>query len=139
LPLGYIQIEFEDQGWEIVVAKVLVVEDDQDLADVCSLVLATEGYETHIACNGIEAVKAIKDENADVVLLDVKMPLLDGLSVCKIVKENPATRQIPVIIMSASDMLLREARASRADAVIAKPFEIDTLIATVGRLAHAEF
>jgi CheY-like chemotaxis protein len=116
--------------------RVLVVDDDRDLADVYSLVLATEGYETGIANNGIEAVKAIRDDNADVVLLDIKMPLLDGLSVCKIVKEDPVTSMVPVIIMSASEMLLTEARHSRADAVIAKPFDITTLIDTVDRLTH---
>jgi CheY-like chemotaxis protein len=124
-------------GWEKILGKVLVVDDDRDLADVCSLVLATEGYETGIACNGIEAVEAINNENADVVLLDIKMPLLDGLSVCKMVKENPSTSRLPVIIMSASEMLLQEAGDVSADAVIAKPFDIDILIETVNRLAPA--
>jgi CheY-like chemotaxis protein len=127
---------FRGVGREGVLPKVLVVDDDRDLADVYSLVLATEGYETGIANNGIEAVKAIRDDNADVVLLDIKMPLLDGLSVCKIVKEDPVTSMVPVIIMSASEMLLTEARHSRADAVIAKPFDITTLIDTVDRLTH---
>jgi CheY-like chemotaxis protein len=123
---------------EKVLAKVLVVDDDRDMADVCTLVLAIEGYETGIASNGIDAIEAICDEKADVVLLDVKMPMLDGLAVCKIVKENPRTSTVPAIVMSASEMLLKEAKYARADAVIAKPFDIGILIDTVGRLTHAE-
>jgi CheY-like chemotaxis protein len=119
-------------------AKVLVVDDDRDLADVCSLVLATEGYETDIAFNGLEAIKAVKSDGPDVMLLDVTMPVLDGLSVCKIVKQDPETVEVPVIIMSASETLLRRALDVHADAVIAKPFDIDMLLETVGRFAPAQ-
>jgi len=83
-------------------------------------------------------VNTICDANADILLLDVKMPLLDGVSVCKIVKENPSTSTVPVIVMSASEVLLKEAENARADAVIAKPFDIGLLIDTVGRLTHAD-
>jgi DNA-binding response OmpR family regulator len=137
MPLTSLSFRSDGQGWELVVAKVLVVDDDYDLADVCSQVLATEGYETNIARNGMDAIIAVKDEKADVVLLDASMPLLDGLSVCKMVKQNPATVRMPVIIMSASETLLKKAVDARADAVIAKPFDIDMLLETVGRFVQA--
>jgi len=115
--------------------KVLVVDDDPDMAAICSLVLESEGYATDVASNGAEAYDTLTSEDVDVVLLDVMMPVLDGISVCKMVKRDPRMQDLPVIIMSASEMLREEAKKCCADAVIEKPFDIDVLLETVGRLA----
>jgi CheY-like chemotaxis protein len=115
--------------------KVLVVDDDPDLAAICSLVLESEGYATDVATNGVDACKALAADGVDVVLMDVMMPVLDGISVCKMVKRDPKTHDLPVIIMSASEGLRAEARKCSADAVLEKPFDIGLLIDTVGKLA----
>jgi len=117
--------------------KILVVDDDPDLVAICSLVLESEGYATDVATNGVEAYDTLTTDDVDVVLLDVMMPSLDGISVCKMVKDDPRTRDVPVILMSASAVLREEARKSCADAVLEKPFDIDVLLATVGRFAHS--
>jgi CheY-like chemotaxis protein len=115
--------------------KVLVVDDDPDLASICSLVLESEGYDTDVATNGVEAYCTLTSDDVDVVLLDVMMPSLDGITVCKMVKDDPRTRDVPVILMSASEIMREEAKKSRADAVLEKPFDIEVLLDTVGRFA----
>ena len=109
--------------------KVLVVDDDPDLVAICSLVLS-QGYSVECALNGVEAVDKVQKSDVDVMLLDVMMPALDGLSVCKMVKRDPRTKDLPVIIISASENL-REQDEAIADAVIPKPFDLDDLVSTV--------
>lgn len=115
--------------------NVLVVDDDPDMLAICSLVLESAGYAIHIAHNGYEAFERIASEKTDVVLMDAMMPVLDGLTVCKMVKRDPRTRNVPVIVMSASSSLRERARECQADAVIPKPFDIDRLLITVNQLA----
>ncbi len=116
--------------------KVLVVDDDPDLVVVCSLILENEGYSVEAAQNGCDAVDKLLNNNVDVVLLDVMMPSLDGLTVCRMVKESSHIKHTPVIIMSASEVLQQKGKAM-ADAVICKPFDIDHLVNTVSRFAPA--
>ena len=119
-------------------SKVLVVDDDPDLAAICSLVLESEGYATDVANNGADAYDALVADDVDVVLMDVMMPVLDGISVCKMVKRDPKMHGLPVIIMSASEVLRDEAKRCCADAVLEKPFDIDVLLNTVGRFASSD-
>src|SRR5438874_13555633 len=116
--------------------KVLVVDDDPDLLAICSLVLESEGYNIDVARNGCEAYEVLSNEGADVVLLDVMMPVLDGISVCKMVKRDPRMRDLPIIVMSASERLREEAEECCADAVLPKPFDIDNLVSTVNHFAN---
>lgn len=119
--------------------RILVVDDDPDLAALCSMLLESEGYDTDIATNGYEAYSAISnaisEDQPDVVLLDAMMPVLDGLTVCRMVKRDPDLKDIPIILMSASQRLCEEAHGS-ADAVISKPFDLDNLVNTVHHFAY---
>lgn len=117
--------------------KVLVVDDDPDLAAICSLILESEGYETTVATNGVEAYDKLSGTPVDAVLLDVMMPVMDGLTVCRMVKSDPKTEQLPVIVMSASEKLREQARVAHADAVISKPFNIDDLVLAVNSLVFS--
>ena len=116
--------------------KVLVVDDDPDLAAVCSLILQSEGFETTVANNGVEAYDKLTAVKVDAILLDVMMPIMDGLTVCRMVKADPRTEQVPVIVMSASEKLCEQARVANADAVISKPFNIDDLVLAVNSLVY---
>jgi CheY-like chemotaxis protein len=118
--------------------KVLVVDDDPDIVVVCSLVLESEGYDIGIARNGCEAFDKIMSGGADVVLLDAMMPVMDGITVCKMVKRDPEKKDLPVIIMSASQTMCERARDSRADAVLPKPFQLEELVATINKLLQAK-
>jgi CheY-like chemotaxis protein len=90
-----------------------------------------------LARNGCEAYDAIKKNGIDVVLLDAMMPVMDGLTVCRMVKRDEKTRDLPIIMMSASLRLCEEARNNCADAVISKPFDIDYLVSMVNHYAQA--
>lgn len=114
--------------------KILVVDDDPDMVAICSLVLESEGYEVDAARNGSEALGKLADDSIDVVLLDVMMPVLDGLTLCKMVKKDPRTKDLPVVLISASTAL-RERGRHCADAVLEKPFDIDYLVDTVNHFA----
>ncbi|HET9494846.1 MAG TPA: response regulator [Chloroflexia bacterium] len=118
--------------------KVLVVDDDPDLAAICSLILESEGYETAVATNGVEAYDKLSDTPVDAILLDVMMPVMDGLTVCRMVKSDPKTEKLPVIVMSASEKLREQARVAHADAVIPKPFNIDDLVLAVNSLVLSD-
>jgi CheY-like chemotaxis protein len=128
-------IAMEDGSRKMDMPKVLVVDDDPDMVAVCSLVLESEGYDISVARNGYEAYDRLTGQGADVMLIDVMMPVLDGLTVCKMVKRDPRTKDVPVIVMSASSRLCDQAESANADAVIPKPFDIDRLISTVNHFA----
>jgi len=106
-------------------ARVLVVDDDAGNRDVLSRRLQREGYAVVPAAGGSEALALMAREQVDVVLLDVLMPDLDGLAVLERIKANPATHDVPVIMISALDELSAIARCIEAGAVdyLPKPFE----------------
>jgi CheY-like chemotaxis protein/tRNA A-37 threonylcarbamoyl transferase component Bud32 len=106
-------------------ARVLVVDDDEGNRDVLGRRLQREGYAVVVAAGGHEALALMAQGPVDVVLLDVLMPDLDGLAVLKRLKADPATHDVPVIMISALDELSAIARCIEAGAVdyLPKPFE----------------
>jgi CheY-like chemotaxis protein len=114
---------------------LVVVDDEPSIREICVDVLRSEGYEVSTADNGREAVDLLARQRADLVLMDIMMPVLDGVTACKLIKENEQTRDIPVVIMSASTNL--HSRISElhcvASAVVPKPFDFDQLLDTVRR------
>jgi CheY-like chemotaxis protein len=106
-------------------ARVLVVDDEAGNRDLLARRLQREGYGVVTAAGGREALAKVIQEPMDVVLLDVMMPDLDGLAVLEALKADPATRDIPVIMISALDDLSSIARCIEAGAVdyLPKPFE----------------
>lgn len=80
--------------------KILLVEDDQDLQEMYETKFAMEGFEVVKAENGAEALNKVSSENPKIVLLDIVMPEVDGFQVLKDLKANPATKEIPVILLT---------------------------------------
>src|SRR6476469_5911123 len=117
-------------------AHVLVVDDEAMIREVCADVLSSEGYSVVTASNGREAVNELIAHPTNLVLMDIMMPVLDGLTACKELKEDARTSAIPVVLMSAASNL--QARAAEvhclADAIVSKPFDLDQLLYTVGQL-----
>jgi two-component system chemotaxis response regulator CheY len=116
-------------------AKVLVVDDDPSLRQTCSEILALEGYRVVEAANGRIAVQIALADPPRMVLMDVMMPIMDGIDACQALKTNRATAHIPIALMSAGENL-RHSQVARAcaDALVAKPFDLEQLLATVQRL-----
>ena len=115
--------------------RVLVVEDDADIRCFVTEALTWEGYEVQQVTNGYEALAVLSEWRADLVLLDLMMPELDGWGFRAEQLARDDLAGIPVVVMSAAWNPHREADKLQAAAVIPKPFELDRLLATVGRLA----
>ena len=113
--------------------KVLVVDDDPMLAEVCGIVLEQEGFSVDTATDGLEALRKVETGGVDLVLLDLMMPEMDGITLCRELRASPVTRRLPLIAMSASRSLLEQS-VQFADATVMKPFDIDHLANTVRSL-----
>jgi CheY-like chemotaxis protein len=111
------------------VTTVLLAEDDPHIRRVSEIALRRDGFEVTSVGDGTEALQLLEDRLFDLVLLDGMMPKLDGLEVCRRIKENPRTAGVPVIMLSARTQPLDEAagRAAGAIGYIRKPFDALTL------------
>jgi DNA-binding NtrC family response regulator len=108
--------------------RVLVVDDDKDFAESMGELIELEGHQTVLAYNGAEALKIFKQNNIDIILVDFKMPGLNGIeTLVEIRKLNPA---IPVVMMTAyaNTKLIKDARRYGAIEVLNKPFDINKLM-----------
>jgi CheY-like chemotaxis protein len=115
--------------------RVLVADDNASIRRILCLFLQNAGYETIEARNGKEALDGARSERADLLLLDVMMPLMDGFQVCKLLKDDPATRDIPIIICTARNRkedLIAAIKAGAEDYII-KPFLRETVLAKAER------
>jgi diguanylate cyclase (GGDEF)-like protein len=112
---------------------VLLVDDEPVNLALIKRRLEWEDYEVHTAADGREAVARARELIPDLVILDVMMPVMDGLQACRLLKDDPATRDIPVIFLSALDDMETKVRglALGANDYISKPFRAEELVARV--------
>ena len=114
-------------------SKIIVVEDESDILDVIEYNLSREGYKVLGFRNGEQGLEAIREEDPQLVLLDLMLPGIDGIEICKKVKEDPVTRDIPVVMITAkseeSDVVL--GLGVGADDYVSKPFSPKELVARV--------
>jgi DNA-binding response OmpR family regulator len=120
---------------------VLIVDDDPDLVETVSMILESKGYEVGKAYDGIEGEEAIKQRRPDVLVLDVMMPRKNGYQLCKELKANPATKSIPVVLLTAVGDAVPTTTYSHAEGMsveaedfIPKPVDAATLVEAVERL-----
>ena len=121
----------------IVVTRILAVEDDESIRILLRDMLERSGHSVDTAPNAKLALDALeRDDSPDLILLDLNMPGMDGISLCKQIRQRPATRETPILIVSAQDDLdsLRDAKAAGANDYIVKPIAYTELIITVRRL-----
>ena len=113
--------------------NILVVDDIADNLRVLSHTLDNRGYKIRCAKNGTIALKVAEKIVPDLILLDIKMPDMDGYEVCRQLKQNPQTQQIPVIFLSALDDVLDKVKAFEVGAVdyITKPFQVEEVLIRV--------
>ena len=81
--------------------KILIVEDEESLIKLESILLTSKGYEVEGVADGLAAMEAVKKSHPDLVLLDIMLPEIDGFEVCRRIKEDTETRDIPVIMLTA--------------------------------------
>ena len=108
--------------------RILVVDDEFSIVASLREVLEWEGYVVDTAPNGRLGLEAIARARPDIVLLDVMMPILDGLSMLRALRLDPATRALPVILMSAAPIRVGAGRDGYQGALL-KPFDVDVLLA----------
>ena len=109
-----------------------MVDDDPDIRELLVSVLKDDGYDAVPAANGREALATLDRFRADVVVLDLMMPVMDGWTFADRMHEK---WDIPIVIMSAANDIQRHAARVHAAAAVAKPFDIDTLLPRIERLA----
>ena len=109
---------------------ILVADDDALVLRSLTFVLERAGFELRTATNGVEALAIARAEAPAVALLDVMMPEMTGLELCRTLKNEPATADVPVFLVTARAMVSERARgiAAGADAYITKPFVNKELI-----------
>jgi DNA-binding response OmpR family regulator len=108
--------------------RVLVVDDDAWLRPVLTELLADEGYDVLEADCGRDALRAIREERPDVVLLDVGLPSGSGLSVLDQVRADERTRRLPIILVSGKVDLVQTGQAHHAAAALHKPLDLGVLL-----------
>jgi twitching motility two-component system response regulator PilG len=115
--------------------KILVVEDEESLLKLESILLTSKGYDVRGVPNGQAALDAIAKEKPDLVLLDIMLPEIDGFEVCRRIKSDVATRDIPVVMLTAKKTRDDMARGEKvgADWYITKPFKSAMVLETIQR------
>jgi len=113
--------------------KILIIDDDENIRRLVSFNLSLDGHEILTADNGKKGYKTARSENPDLVLLDVMMPVMDGIETCKKLKDDAKTKDIPVFMLSAKGQMkdLDEAFDAGADNYITKPFDVEKLNETI--------
>ena len=118
-------------------AKILIAEDERDIRELVVFTLELLGGHTVVqAADGEEAVALAASEHPDLILLDMRMPKLDGLATCRTLKSSPETAGIPVVILSARglDDEVQAGLDAGAIAYFVKPFDTGQLVADVDEL-----
>lgn len=115
---------------------VLLIDDAVDSRDAFAWFLSDKGYRTLTASDGLEGVAAAHDAKPDVVVLDLSLPGIDGWEATRRLKSDPATRHIPIIVLSAHVMLAdrNKSLAAGADDFDCKPVVFDQLLHKIERL-----
>lgn len=117
-------------------ARVLVVDDDEDIRQVLSMVLVQGGYDVSAAGDGKEALDLLERQPVDLVLLDMKMPVMDGWAFAKELRRRRATPP-PIVSVTAAGDARKWAEEIGADGVVAKPFDLDELLELIRRTVKA--
>jgi CheY-like chemotaxis protein len=116
-------------------APILVIDDDPSILDTVSEILEFEGYLVQTAANGAEGLRYVEQSAPALILLDMRMPILDGWEFARALKERGIA--LPIVVMTAAQDARRWALEIGATAYLAKPFELLELLDTVERLHGA--
>ena len=114
--------------------RILVVDDEEGFRDGVADLLNMEGYAVSVARNAVEAVSMLPDFRPEVILLDLRMPLLDGEAFLRGIRGIPASRDVPVVLISAKEELPAIASRYGAAGYLSKPFEAPQLLSLLERV-----
>jgi len=121
------------------VPRILIVDDEDDFVELVKFRLAGLGCEFLVANDGVQALSQARQFKPDLILLDILLPDLDGLSICEILRRQPATKKIPIIFMSAlSGDVTKRSVAMDAYDFFTKPLDLARLERRIADLLHCE-
>ena len=113
--------------------KILIVDDEKDIVETLKFILESEGYDCVVAYDGEEALSLAKNENPDLIVLDVMLPKINGYKVCRLLKFDSKYKHIPILMVTArtqaEDKIIGE--ETGANEYITKPFDIETITTLV--------
>jgi len=115
--------------------RILIIEDEEDVVQPVAFRLEMQGYEVLMEPDGELGFQTATTELPDLILLDVMLPGIDGLTLCGILKEREDTRMIPIIVLTARTTMgdVEKAFGAQADDFMAKPFEWSELMGKINR------
>jgi len=116
--------------------KILFIEDEAEIVDLMRTRLEANGYQMFAAYDGEEGLRKIEENKPDLILLDIVIPKIDGLVVCRRLKDDSKTKDIPIIVVSASGgkNLSERCRQAGADEAVIKPFKAEELLDKISKL-----
>lgn len=118
---------------------ILIVEDYEDTRELIKFLLETSGYEVIEAVDGVEAVAQFKTAHPDLILMDISMPGMDGLTATRSIRETYCGRSIPIIAITAfGNLYMQKAIDAGCTEVVGKPLDIDALAPLLERYLPAQ-
>jgi DNA-binding response OmpR family regulator len=120
--------------------RILIVDDEPSIVTLLEFLMRGSDYEVRVARNGEEALRRAESFRPDLVLLDVMMPQRSGFEVCQKIRENPALRNVKIVMLTAKGRDAEKGRglALGANAYVTKPFSTKELMSTLRGLLHTE-
>lgn len=124
----------------LITKKILIVEDDPGVLRATSFILEKEGYQIITAQDGLEGLKKAKEDNPDLLILDVMLPGIDGFEICHSLRGDPQTADMPILMFSAKGQESDKATGLKvgADEYITKPVDREVLINKVAAWLSAK-
>lgn len=114
--------------------SIVIIDDNRDICDLLLNILLSEGLEATICSNPLEAKEIIHNVNPQLIITDMLMSGVDGRTLAKEIKSDPATKNIKIMMMSAHPDAQKDSENIGIDDFLAKPFEIDDLVQKVQNL-----
>lgn len=133
----FLQPAIQDCFNRDIMKRIILAEDDCSIQDTVRLILESAGYHVDIFSDG-DLIIRNEFTVPDVFILDRQLPGIDGLDVCRFLKQNESTKDVPVIMLSANPMIVKLAKLAGADYAIEKPFRMKDLKGAVERLINLE-
>jgi DNA-binding response OmpR family regulator len=115
--------------------SILIIEDDEAMSEVLAVRLDRQGFTTHTAFCGAQGLKLARSVRPDLVLLDLRLPDVDGFTICQELVDDPETCGIPVIILSGMERpdIIRRSRAAGCQYFVRKPYDPNALLVLIDR------
>lgn len=118
--------------------KILAVDDSRTMRDMVSFTLKGAGFDVTEAVDGVDALSKIPDNKFDLIITDVNMPNMDGISLIRKLREDSACKGVPILILTteSEETKRQEGRSAGATGWIVKPFDPDKLLQVVNKVCH---